>query len=147
MHNIFSLYLEYLLKIKIAEIFGILPVNSKKYINGINSIYTIPFKNIIINTKNHHNNLVGKVVCRDFMFYYIALNLIENYEQNNIGIPISQHINVCPFCFGIQLDIEEQLKLYNILKTNLDNSELNAINSLNNLIKNKYCFEIAKKII
>jgi hypothetical protein len=144
MHNIFSLYLEYLLKIKIAEIFGILPVNSKKYINGIN---TIPFKNIITNTKNHNNNLFGKVVCRDFMFYYIPLNLIENYENNNIGIPISHHINVCPFCFGIQLDIEEQLKLYNMLNTNINNSELNTLNNLNNLIKDKYCFEMAKKII
>lgn len=141
MHNIFSLYLEYLLKIKISEIFGILQVNSKKYIDGINGINTIPFKNIITSTKNHHNNLFGKVVCRDFMFYYIPLNLIENYEQNNIGIPISHHINVCPFCFGIQLDIEEQLKLYNMLNTNINNLELN------NLIKDKYCFEMAKKII
>ena len=147
MHNIFSLYLEYLLKIKIAEIFGILPVNSKKYINGINGINSIPFKNIITKPKNHHNNLFGKVVCRDFMFYYIPLNLIENYENNNIGIPISHHINVCPFCFGIQLDIEEQLKLYNMLNTNINNSELNVINTLNNLIKDKYCFEMVKKII
>jgi hypothetical protein len=135
MNEIFTLYLEYLLKIKISEVFGVLPVNNK------NSINIIPFKNINTDTKNHNNNLFGKVVCRDFMFYYIPLNLIEKYEQSKIGIPISYHINVCPFCFGIQLDIEEQIKLYNILNKNLDNLELNT------LIKDKYCFEIVKKTI
>jgi len=138
MNKIFSLYLEYLLKIKISEIFGNLPVNSKKYKNCID---IIPFKNIITDTKNHNNNLFGKVVCHDFLFYYIPLNIIEKYEQTNVGIPISYNINVCPFCFGIQLDIEEQIKLYNILNKNLDNLELNT------LIKDKYCFEIVKKII
>jgi hypothetical protein len=131
MHKLDSLYLDYLLKLKIAELFGFLPVNIK---NNINSI---PFKNIITNTKNHKNNLIGKVVCQNFMFYYIPLHLIDQYEQNNIGIPICHHINVCPFCFGIQLDNEEQLKLYKLI--NKDSDELN---NMTILIKDKFCFDM-----
>lgn len=131
MHKLDSLYLDYLLKLKIAELFGFLPVNIK---NNINSI---PFKNIITNTKNHKNNLIGKVVCQNFMFYYIPLDLIEQYEQNTIGISICHHINVCPFCFGIQLDSEEQLKLYKLI--NKDSDELN---NMTILIKDKFCFDM-----
>ena len=58
-------YLEYLLKIKISELFGTLPITIKNYINFIS------FKNVIPDTKNHHNNLIGKVSCKKFIFYYI----------------------------------------------------------------------------
>ena len=136
MHKLFSLYLEYLLKLKIAELFGFVPVNSK---NGIKSI---PFKNVITDTKNHNNNLVGKVVCQNFMFYYIPLHLIEQYEKNNIGIPICTHINVCPFCFGIQLDCEEQLKLYKLINKDSENSD--ELNNMTILIKDKFCFDMVK---
>ncbi len=131
MYKLNSLYLDYLLKLKIANLFGILPVNRT---NGINSI---PFKNVITDTKNHKNNLIGKVVCQNFMFYYIPLHLIEQFEQHNIGIPICPHINVCPFCFGIQLDSEEQLKLYKLI--NKDSDELN---NMTILIKDKFCFDM-----
>jgi len=102
----FRLYLEFFLKIKISEMFGILPIS----IN--NSINFIKFKNVISNSKIHHNNLIGKVSCYNFNFYYIPFELIENYEINKIGIPICDDMYVCPFCFGIQLPLEEQIKLY-----------------------------------
>ena len=105
----FRLYLEFFLKIKISEMFGILPIS----IN--NSINFIKFKNVISNSKIHHNNLIGKVSCYNFNFYYIPFELIENYEINKIGIPICNDMYVCPFCFCIQLPLEEQIKLYNIL--------------------------------
>ena len=126
------LYLEYLLKIKIAEIVGKLPVNTK------NNINTIQYKNILLDNKNHYNNLIGKVVLDNFNFYYVPINLIENYENNQIGIPICYHIYICPFCFGIQLDIEEQMKLYKIIT--LDSE-------INQLLKDKFCFEIVKNYI
>ena len=131
MYKLDSLYLDYLLKLKIANLFGILPVTKTNGINGI------PYKNVITDTKNHKNNLIGKVVCQNFMFYYIPLHLIEQYEQNNIGISICPHINVCPFCFGIKLDSEEQLKLYKLI---IKDSE--EIDNMTILIKDKFCFDM-----
>ena len=129
------LYLEYFLKLKIAEIFGNLPVNEN------NNVKNIPYKKILIDTKNHNNNLIGKVVLNNFMFYYIPIKLLENYENNSIGIPICYHIDICPFCFGIQLEIENQIKLYKLIKDSEDSEEIKYMNSL---IKNKFCFDMVK---
>jgi len=137
-------YLEYLLKIKISELFGTLPITIK------NNINFIAFKNVIPETKNHHNNLIGKVSCKKFIFYYIPLQVIENYENNAIGIPICNDILVCPFCFGIQLPIEEQSKLYDMLNmNNLEgdiSNETNQINDIQEYIRSKYCFEMLNSV-
>ena len=128
------LYLEYILKINIANKFGNIPVIEK------NGITTLSYKNIIIDTKKHHNNLMGKVeICSPkFMFYYIPTKLIEKYDIHNIGIPICHNILICPFCFGIQLSIEEQNKLY----TKLNNMEFT--NDINILLRKNFCFELVK---
>jgi len=138
MSNIYVLYLQYILKIKIAEIFGKISVIKK------NNINTISYKDIIHDTKNHNNNLIGKVLSNNFEFYYIPLKLIENYETNNIGVSICSHIDICPFCFGIHLEIEEQLKLYNILN-NQEIANEPEIKNMNKLIRDKYCFELVKQ--
>jgi hypothetical protein len=141
------LYLEILLKLKIAERFGKVSVIEK---NGIN---TIPFKNILIYTKNHHNNLIGKVECNDnkSMFYYIPLNTIDNYELKNSGMEIYSQISVCPFCFGIYLDTEEQYKYYKMMRqkeekdTNLDtNLDTTITDELYTLLKEYFCFDFIK---
>ena len=128
------LYLEYVLKINIANKFGNITVIEK------NGITTLPYENIITNIKKHHNNLMGKVeICSPkFMFYYIPTKLIEKYETHSIGIPICHNISICPFCFGIQLSIEEQHKLYKQLNNMVFNDDINI------LIKEKYCFELIK---
>ena len=142
------IYLELLLKVKIAELFGKLHVNK----NNINNINTIQYKNILLDTKNHKNNLIGKILCNNFSFYYVPIKFIEKYENNGSGIPICYHINICPFCFGIQLDIEEQLKIYDILNNkneilddnyNYDDNDDNN-NKMNMFIRSNFCFEIAK---
>ena len=81
MHNIFSLYLEYLLKIKIAEIFGILPVNSKKYIDGIAFAHTISYnkvENVPDKFLKKLSNLLGWKLSDSFseldLFQYLAGN-------------------------------------------------------------------------
>jgi hypothetical protein len=143
------LYLDILLKIKIAELFGKVSVIEK---NGID---TISFKNIHIYTKNHHNNLIGKVECNDynnnnFMFYYIPLKCIENYEVKNSGIEIYSQLSVCPFCFGIHLDIEEQYNYYKMMKNKemiyfLGDGIDIISDELYKLLKEHFCFELIKK--
>jgi hypothetical protein len=148
------LYLDILLKIKSAKLFGKVSVIEK---NGID---TIPFKNIRINTKNHHNNLIGKVECNDynecnnnnlnFRFYYIPLKFIDNYELKNIGIEIVSNIAVCPFCFGIHLDSEEQYKYYKMIKKKEQRHNLGddidiISDELYKLLKEHFCFELIKK--
>ena len=131
------LNLNILLQLKIVELFGKIPVNEK---NGINKI---PYKKIKLNTKNHHNNLMGKVECHKFIFYYIPIKYIEIYEQQNIGISICSHITICPFCFGIQLDIEEQYNYY----TKMMNLDMNITDDTYKLLKENFCFELIKKNI
>lgn len=151
------LYLDILLKIKSAKLFGKVSVIEK---NGID---TIPFKNIHIYTKNHHNNLIGKVECNDyndynecnnnnfnFRFYYIPLKFIDNYELKNIGIEIASNIAVCPFCFGIHLDSEEQYKYYKMIKTKEQKPDLGdgidiISDELYKLLKEHFCFDFIKK--
>ena len=135
-----KLYLQYILKLKIAEIFGKIPVIKK------NNVNIIPYTHIIHDTQNHKNNLIGKVLSNNFGFYYIPLHIIENYEAKNIGISICSHIDICPFCFGIHLDIEEQVKLYNILN-NQEIYDEPDINNLNKIIRDKYCFELVKQLL
>ena len=146
--------LEILLKLKIAELFGKVSVIEKNNINTIN------YKNIIPDIKNHHNNLIGKIVCSKFDFYYIPLKFIENYENNNIGIPICYNINICPFCSGIILENEVQYKYYRLMKNkeivinpdanqdvdidiNIDITMLIS-DDIYKLLKTKYCFELVK---
>ena len=149
------LYLDILVKIKIAYLFGKVSVIEK------NGIIAIPYKDINTNTKNHYNNLIGKVECNTntnnnkYMFYYIPLKNIENYELKNIGIEIYPNILVCPFCFGIHLDIEEQYKYYKMMKKKeqVKKDEKNMNINLNTtitddmykILKNHFCFELIKK--
>ena len=140
------LYLEILLQLKTAEIFGNIPVIEKNKINYVQ------YKNISIDTKNHHNNLIGKVVCKNFKFYYIPLKFIDNYDQSYIGIPICSNIDICPFCFGIQLDIDKQYKYYKIMKEHEYKEDHDSIifndisndisNDIYKILKKKFCFEI-----
>ena len=143
------LHLDILLKFKIANLFGKIPVvqkNSKK-------INSIPYKNIIPDCKNHHNNLIGKIICHDFDFYYIPFIFIENYEQKKSGIAIYSNcdIEICPFCFGIQLDIEEQNKFYKMMKKkDMDASDASDTSNtitddIYKLLKKYFCFELVKK--
>lgn len=149
MYELSSKYFNYLLKIKKAEIFGTLPIHIKNYTNFVS------FKTVISNSKNHHNNLIGKVCFKNnFKFYYIPFELIENYEINKIGIPICNDIYICPFCFGIQLSLEDQSKLYNLLN-NIDNEINNNVEvnlEMNIYIRSKFCIDLlycekSKKII
>jgi hypothetical protein len=151
------LYLDILLKIKSAELFGKVSVIEK---NGID---TIPYRNIRIYTKNHQNNLIGKVECNDyndcndcnnnnikFRFYYIPLKFIDNYELKNIGIEIYPNISVCPFCFGIHLDSEEQYNYYKMIKKKEQKHDLCddidiISDELYTLLKEHFCFELIKK--
>jgi hypothetical protein len=151
------LHLEILLKLKIAELFGKVSVIENNN-NNIHTINTIQYKNIIPDTKNHHNNLIGKIICNKFNFYYIPLKFIENYEKNNIGIPICYTINICPFCSGIILDNEVQSKYYKMIKkkelesvinkdTNQDvDIDVTMIISDNiyKILKTNFCFELVK---
>ena len=133
MYEVSSKYFNYLLKIKIADLFGILPVCIK------NNITLISFKSIVSDTKQHHNNLIGKVSCKNnFTFFYIPFELIENYEINKIGIPIYNDIYVCPFCFGIQLSLDDQNKLYNILNNVTPESDL----EMNIYLRSKFCLDL-----
>ena len=145
------LYLEILLKIKIAELFGKVSVIEK---NGID---TIPYKNIITNTKNHYNNLIGKVECKtdtNFSFYYIPIKCIENYEVKNSGMKIYSQIEICPFCFGIYLDTEEQYNYYKMMKKKAQKQDMNLDMNLDNtisdvlytLLKEHFCFEFIKSV-
>ena len=140
------LHLNILLKIKIAELFGKVSVIEKYNIDSI------PFKNIIINTKNHHNNLIGKVECyNNLNFYYIPIKCIENYEIKDIGIDIYSDLSICPFCSGIQLDIDEQYKYYKIMKKkdceNNANLTYNLSNDIYILLQERFCFDLIKKNI
>jgi hypothetical protein len=134
------IYLELLLKVKIAELFGKLHVNK----NNINNINTIQYKNVLLDTKNHKNNLIGKILCNNFSFYYVPIKFIEKYENNGSGIPICYHINICPFCFGIQLDIEEQLKIYDMLNNKNEILDDNNNDKMNMFIRSNFCFEMVK---
>jgi hypothetical protein len=136
-----------LLQLKIAELFGKIPVIEKNNINSIKYKYIVP------DTKNHHNNLIGKVGYSrigytTFDFYYIPLDLIEKYEQKTIGIPICSHISICPFCFGIQLDSDDQNKYYKMMKKKDINKNWdgNIDMAIYNLLKDKFCFELVKNI-
>ena len=136
------LHLNILLKVKIADLFGKVSVIEK---NGIN---TIPFKHILKKPKNHYNNLIGKVECHtnhNYNFYYIPLKCIENYEVKHSGIEIYSKISVCPFCFGIHLDIEEQYKYYKMMK-NKETSDT-ITDELYTLLKEHFCFDFIKKNI
>jgi hypothetical protein len=155
------LHLNILLKVRIAELFGKVSVIEK------NSIKTIPYKHIHINIKNHYNNLIGKVECHTntnkFMFYYIPLKTIENYEFKNSGVEIISEISICPFCFGIHLDSEEQYKYYKMIKkkekeqdtnldTNLDpnldpNLDTTIPDDIYKILKEHFCFDFIKKNI
>ena len=128
------IHLQYILKINIANKYGTVPVIEK------DGIKTVPYKNIITNTKNHHNNLIGKIeiFSPKFMFFYIPTNFIEKYDKYSIGLPICYNISICPFCFGIQLPIEEQ----NILYKKLNIMDFN--DDINTLIQDKFCFELIK---
>jgi hypothetical protein len=146
------LYLDILLKIKIAELFGKVSVIEK---DGID---TIQYKYIITNTKNHYNNLIGKVECNtnhNFSFYYIPLKCIENYEVKNRSLEIYSQIEICPFCFGIYLDTEEQYKYYKMMKKkeqehdmsvdiNLDTNLDTITDTIYTLLKENFCFEFIK---
>ena len=127
-------HLEYFLLQKIATIFGNIPIIEK------NGMKTVKYKNIICDINNHHNNLIGKVNCPNFEFYYLPITILENYDKNQVGINIYTNIDICPFCFGIQLPLDEQIKLYG--KFNAENSIEN--NNIYNFIKMHYCFELAK---
>ena len=143
------LHLNILLKLKIAELFGKVSVIEK---DGID---TIPYKDIIIYTKNHYNNLIGKVECNtnhNYNFYYIPLKCIENYEVKTSGMEIYSQIEICPFCFGIYLDSEEQYKYYKMMKNkkqeqdmNLDiNLETPITDTIYTLLKENFCFDFIK---
>ena len=140
------LHLNILLKLKIAELFGKVSVIEK---DGID---TIPYKDIIINTKNHYNNLIGKVECNtNFSFYYIPLKCIENYELKNSGVEIYSQIEICPFCFGIYLDSEEQYKYYKMMKNKEQEQDMNLdinldtiTDTIYTLLKENFCFEFIK---
>ena len=136
------LHLDILLKIKIADLFGKVTVIEK------NGIHTIPFKHILIYTKNHNNNLIGKVECHtnhNYNFYYIPLKCIENYEVKHSGIEIYSQISVCPFCFGIYLDSEEQYKYYKMMKKKETSDTIT--DELYTLLKEHFCFDFIKKNI
>ena len=133
------LYLDVLLKLKIVDIFGKIPVIKK------NNINFLQYKYIVTDTKNHNNNLIGKVGYNKYVFYYIHIELIEKYEKKDLGIPICSHISICPFCFGIQLDIDEQYKYYDMIK-NKDTNESDMPDTIYNLLKDKFCFELVKKL-
>ena len=141
------LHLNILLKLKIADLFGKVSVIEK---DGIDTIH---YKDIITNTKNHDNNLIGKVECNiTFNFYYIPLKCIENYEVKNSGVEIYSQIEICPFCFGIYLDSEEQYKYYKMMKNkekkqdmNLDiNLETPITDTIYTLLKEHFCFDFIK---
>jgi len=139
------LYLDILLKLKIAELFGKVLVNEK---NGID---TIPYKDIITNTKNHYNNLIGKVECNtnhNYSFYYIPLKCIENYEVKNSGMEIYSQIEICPFCFGIYLDSEEQYNYYKMMKHKEtgDIPSDTITDELYTLLKENFCFDFIKNV-
>jgi hypothetical protein len=151
-YDMVPLHLEILLKLKIAELFGKVSVIDKHNKN----ITTIQYKNIIPDTTQHNNNLIGKIVCNRFDFYYIPLKFIENYENNSIGIPICYNIDICPFCSGIILDNEVQYKYYKMIKNmelvintdtniniNIDNSIIIS-NNIYQILKTKFCFELVK---
>ena len=74
-YNMLPLHLEILLKLKVAELFGNIPI-----INKDNNINIIHYKNIIPDTKQHHNNLIGKIVCNKFDFYYSQIPYIVSYR-------------------------------------------------------------------
>jgi len=143
------LYLDILLKIKIINLFGKVSVIEK---DGID---TIPYKDIITNTKNHDNNLIGKVECNtnhNYNFYYIPLNTIDNYELKNSGMEIYPQLSICPFCFGIYLDIEEQYKYYKMMRQKEEkdmNLDMNLDTTINDelyiLLKEHFCFDFIKK--
>ena len=138
------LHLTILLKLKSAELFGKVSVIEK---NGID---TIPYKDIIINTKNHYNNLIGKVECNTtFRFYYIPLKCIENYEVKNSGMEIYSQIEICPFCFGIYLDSEEQYNYYKMMKKKEQEQDMNLdtiTDAIYTLLKENFCFEFIKSV-
>ena len=165
--NMKSLHLEILLKLKIAKLFGKVPVNGKN--NGKNKCNYVQYKDIIPDTKHHYNNLMGKIVCNNYDFYYVPLKFIENYEHNNIGISICSNIEICPFCSGIILDSESQYKYYKMMQnkknieieieiytdTNIDtNIDTNTNTDTNlsiiisdeiyKLLNTNFCFEIVK---
>ena len=140
--------LNILLKVKIATLFGKVPVVEK------NGITHIPFKNININTKKHNNNLIGKVeynTNHNYNFYYIPNKYIENYEFKNIGIEIYSDLSICPFCLGIYLDINEQYKYYKIIKKieyeNSDTLSDNITDDIYILLQERFCFDFIKKNI
>ena len=76
----------------------------------------------------------------------MPIKFIEKYENNGSGIPICYHINICPFCFGIQLDIEEQLKIYDMLnnKNEILDDNNNDNDKMNMFIRSNFCFEMVK---
>ena len=145
------LHLDILLKVKIAELFGKVSVIEK---NGIN---TIPFKHILKKPNNHYNNLIGKVECytnHNYNFYYIPNTCIENYELKHSGMKIVSEISICPFCFGIHLDTEEQYKYYKMMKRkeqdmtidmNLDMTlDTTITDELYTLLREHFCFDFIK---
>ena len=139
------LHLDILLKVKIADLFGKVSVIEK---NGIN---TIPFKHILKKPKNHYNNLIGKVECHtnyNYNFYYIPNTCIENYELKHSGMEIVSQISICPFCFGIHLDTEEQYKYYKMMK-NKETSDISdtsdtITDELYTILKKHFCFDFIK---
>jgi hypothetical protein len=141
-------HLEILLKLKIAKYFGTIPIINK----DDNNINTIHYKNIIPEPKQHHNNLMGKIVSNKFDFYYIPLKYIDNYEQKKEGLSICYNIDICPFCSGIILESELESKYYKMMKKkelvmNLDTDSDSAItmsDEIYKVLKTKFCFELVK---
>jgi hypothetical protein len=145
-------HLEILLKLKVAEVFGKVSVIEKNNKN----ITTIHYKNIIPDTSHHHNNLIGKIVCTKFDFYYIPLTYIDNYEQKKEGLSICHTIDICPFCSGIILESELESKYYKMMKKkelvmNLDNdpdidldSAMTISDDIYKVLKKYFCFELIK---
>lgn len=145
-------HLEILLKLKIAEVFGTIPIINKDNTN----IDTIYYKNILPEPKQHHNNLMGKIISNKCNFYYIPLTYIDNYEQKQEGLSICYTIDICPFCSGIILESGDQSKYYKMMKkkeleltqdTNQDidlDITLSMSDDIYKVLKTKFCFELVK---
>ena len=65
---------------------------------------------------------------------------------------IYSHISLCPFCFGIHLDSEEQYKYYKMMKKKEHAMKVDTItdtitDTIYTLLKEHFCFDFIKKNI